>query len=91
MTLENLPNPKESIDIIARVGYLKVENEDLEISLKNHKTINIQPKESIFGLELSLDSAKVTFDTKKLRELPKPINTEEILDQALEEYFQESD
>ena len=90
MTLENLPDPKEAIDIIAKSGYLKIETEDLEISLKNHKTINVQPKDTIFGLEVSPNSAKVTFDTKKLRAPPKPINTQEILDQAIENYFQES-
>lgn len=90
MTIENLPDPKEAIDIVARAGYLKIESKDLEVSLKNHKTVNIQPKNTVFGLEVSPDSVKVTFDTKKLKEPPKPINTEEILDQALEEYFQES-
>lgn len=90
MTLENLPDPKEAIDIAARAGYLKIESKDLDVSLKNHKTVNIQPKNNIFGLEVSPDSAKVTFDTRKLKEPPKPINTEKILDQALEEYFQES-
>jgi hypothetical protein len=90
MTIENLPDPKKSIDIIARSGYLKIETEDLEVSLKNHKTINLQPKDTIFGLEVSPDSAKVTFDTKKLREQPKPINTQEILDRAIEDYLEES-
>lgn len=90
MSLENLPDPKEAIDIIAKAGYLKIESEDLEISLKNHKTVNIQPKNTILGLEVSPDSAKVTFDTKKLKEPVKPLNTSEILDQAIEEYFQES-
>ena len=91
MTLENLPDPKEVVDIIAKAGYLKIESEDLDISLKNHKTINTQLKNSIFGLEVSPDSAKITFDTKKLREPSKPLNTSEILDQAIENYFQESD
>ena len=90
MTIHNLPDPKKAVDIIARAGYLKIENEDLEISLKNHKTISIQPKGNIFGLELSLDSAKITFDTRKLKQPSKPINTKEILDQAIEQYEQES-
>ena len=78
------------IDTLAGVRYLRIENQDLEISLKNHKTLNIQPKDTILGLEVSPDSAKVTFDTKKLREPSKPINTQEILDDALEQYFKES-
>lgn len=90
MTIENIPDPKKAVDIIARTGYLKIENEDLEISLKNHKTISIQPKDNIFGLELSLDSAKVTFDTRKIKQPSKPINTSEILDQAIEQYEEES-
>jgi hypothetical protein len=90
MSIENLPDPKEAIDILARIRYLRIENKDLEISLKNHKTLNIQPKDTILGLEVSPDSAKVTFDTKKLREPPKPINTQEILDRAIEKYLEES-
>ncbi len=90
MSIENLPDPKEAIDILAKSSFLKIETEDLEISLKNHKTINLQPKGTIFGLEVSPDSAKVTFDTKKLREPPEPINTQEILDRAIEEYLEES-
>jgi hypothetical protein len=90
MPLENLPDPKEVVDIIAKAGYLKIESENLEVSLKNHKTINIQPKNTIFGMEVSPDSAKITFDTKKLKEPVKPLNTSEILDQAIENYFQES-
>lgn len=90
MSIENLPDPKEAIDILAKSGFLKIETEDLEIYLKNHKTINLQPKDTIFGLEVSPDSAKVTFDTKKLREPTKPINTQEILDRAIDEYLEES-
>lgn len=89
MALENIPDPIESIDIIAKTGILKIESENLEVTLRNHKTLNLQPKESIFGLEISPDSAKVTFDTKKLKEQNKPINTKDILDRAIGEYFQE--
>ena len=90
--MDNLPDEKGAIDIIAKSGYLKVENEDLSISLEAHNQINIQPKGNIFGAKIKVEdngsiTPTLTFDTKKLREPKKNIDPEQMLDDALEEYF----
>lgn len=93
MSIENLPQePEDIIDLVARAGYLKVENELGSIQLKSHDTIEIQPNETIFGARIKANddgtiTPTLTFDTKKLREPKKKINAEQIVDQALEEFF----
>ena len=94
--MDNLPDEKDTLDIVAKSGYLKVENEDLSISLEVHNQVNIQPKESIFGTKVKVEddgsiTPTLTFDTKKLREPRKNIDPEQILDDALEEYFNEQE
>ena len=85
-------DPKEVIDLVAKSGYLKVENEELSISLESHNQVNIQPKGTPLGAKIRVEESgdvtpMITFDTKKLREPRKEINTTEILDKALEDYF----
>lgn len=93
MSIENLPQePEDIIDLVARAGYLKVENELGSIQLKSHDTIEIQPNGTIFGARIKANddgtiTPTLTFDTKKLREPKKKINAEQIVDQALEEFF----
>lgn len=93
MTIDNLPQePEDIIDLAAKAGYLKVENELGSIQLKSHNTIEIQPNGTIFGARIKANddgtiTPTLTFDTKKLREPRKKINAEEIVDQALEEFF----
>ena len=93
--MENIPDkPEDIIDIVSRAGYLKVENEDLSISLEAHNKVNIQPKGTIFGAKIKVEdngsiTPTLTFDTKKLREPKKDIDPEQILDDALEEYWNE--
>ena len=90
--MDNLPDEKGALDIIAKSGYLKVENEDLSISLESHNQVNIQPKGSIFGAKVKVEedgsiTPTLTFDTKKLRGPKKNIDSEQMLDDALEEYW----
>ena len=85
-------NPEEVIDLVAKTGYLKVENEELSISLDSHNQINIQPKGTPLGAKLRVEESgditpMITFDTKKLREPKKSINPEELLDKAIEDYL----
>lgn len=93
MTIDNLPQePEDIIDLVAKAGYLKVENELGSIQLKSHNTIEIQPNGTIFGARIKANddgtiTPTLTFDTKKLREPRKNIDAEEIVDQALEEFF----
>jgi hypothetical protein len=91
--MEEFPsNPEEVVDLVAKSGYLKVENEELSISLDTHNQINIQPKGTPLGAKLRVEDSGnitpiITFDTKKLREPRKEINPVEMLDKALEDYL----
>ncbi len=90
--MDNLPDEKDALDIVAKSGYLKAENEDLSISLEAHNQVNIQPKGSIFGAKIKVEdngsiTPTLTFDTKKLREPKENIDVDQILDDALEEYW----
>jgi hypothetical protein len=95
MSIENLPQKTEDgIDIIANAGYLGVDTEFGEIKLNSHDSVEIQPKGTPFGAKVKVEdngsiTPTLTFDTKKMREPKKNINPEEILDDALEEFFNE--
>lgn len=85
-------NPEEVIDLVAESGCLKVENDELSISLDAHNQINIQPKGTPLGAKLRVEESgditpMITFDTKKLREPRKEINAIEMLDKAIEDYL----
>jgi hypothetical protein len=90
--MENLPDEKEVVDIIAKSGYLKVEDENLKITLESHNTVNIQPKGTIFGAKIKVDDNKVTptltFDTRKLNQPKKNINPKDIVDEALNDFWE---
>jgi hypothetical protein len=90
--MNNLPEePEEIIDVVAKTQYLKVANELGEIKLEAHNQINIQPKGTPLGMKLKVEETgditpTITFDTKKLREPNKVIDTKQIVDKALEDY-----
>jgi hypothetical protein len=90
--MNNLPEePEEIIDVIAKTQYLKVENELGEIKLDAYNQINFQPKGTPLGMKLKVEETgdiipTITFDTKKLREPSKVIDTKQIVDKALEDY-----
>jgi len=95
--MEDIPsNPKEVIDLVAKTGFLKVENDEMSISLDAHNQINIQPKGTPLGAKLRIEESGnitpiITFDTKKLREPRKEINPVEMLDKALEDYLNDQE
>ena len=90
---ENLPQePEDIVDIAAKARYLKVETELGEIKLNSHNSIEIQPNGVPFGAQVTVEddgsiTPTLTFDTKKMREPKNNINPEEIIDDALEEFF----
>jgi hypothetical protein len=94
MSIENLPEePEEIVDIIAKAGYLKVENELGEIKLNSHNSIEIQPKGTPFGAKVKANNDSsltptLTFDTKKLREPKKNIDTKQLLDDAIDDFWE---
>jgi len=95
MSIEDFPSSeKDFIDIIAKAGYLKASNDEVEISLDSIDTINIQPKGSIFGAKVKLEdngtvSPMLTFDTKKLRDDKKTFDPKGTIDDALKDFLGE--
>ena len=94
MSIENLPEePEEIVDIAAKAGYLKVENELGEIKLNSHNSVEIQPKGTPFGAKVKVNNdgsitPTLTFDTKKLREPKKNIDTKQLLDDAIDDFWE---
>jgi hypothetical protein len=93
MPLENLPQePEEIVDIVAKAGYLKVESDIGEIKLNYHNSVELQPDGTIFGTKIKVEESgnitpTLTLDTKKLRESKKQIDAKQMLDDALEDFF----
>jgi hypothetical protein len=91
----NLPEePEEIIDIAAKAGYLKVDTELGEIKLNSHNSVEIQPKGTPFGAKVKVNNdgsvtPTLTFDTKKLRDPKRNIDAKQMLDDALEDFFNE--
>jgi hypothetical protein len=94
MSIENLPEePEEIVDIVAKAGYLKVETELGEIKLNSHNSVEIQPKGTPFGAKIKVNNdgsltPTLTFDTKKLREPKKNIDTKQLLDDAIDDFWE---
>jgi len=84
----------DALDIVAKSGYLKVETDIGDIKLNSHNSVEIQPKGTIFGTKLKIEDSgdvtpTLTFDTKKLRDPRKNIDAKQMLDDALEDFFNE--
>lgn len=96
MNINDLPeDQKQALDIIAKAGYLKAENDKIKVSLDSANTLNIQPKGTVFGAKLKVESdgsvtPTLTFDTKKLRDKHHYTSPKEILDQALEDFWEDN-
>jgi hypothetical protein len=94
MSIENLPEePEEIVDIAAKAGYLKLQNELGEIKLNSHNSVEIQPKGTPFGAKVKMNNdgsltPTLTFDTKKLREPKKNIDTNKMLDDAIDDFWE---
>ena len=95
MSIENLPEePEDIVDIAARAGYLKVQTDIGEIKLNSHNSFEVQPKGMPFGVKVKVEengniTPTFTFDTKKMREPKKQIDTKQMLDNALEDFLNE--
>jgi len=94
MGIYNLPDSeKDVVDVLAKAGYLKASNDKLEVSLESTNTLNIQPKGNILGAKIKVEdngsiTPTLTFDTKKLREKKNYIPPENLVDQALEDFWE---
>jgi len=94
MSIENLPEePEEIVDIAAKAGYLKVKTDIGDIKLNSHNSVEIQPKGTPFGAKVKVENdgsvtPTLTFDTKKLREPKKNIDTNKMLDDAIDDFWE---
>jgi septum formation topological specificity factor MinE len=96
MSIDNFPeSEKDVVDILAKSGFIKAENDKVEVSLESVNTLNIQLKKNIFGLKVTVEednsiTPTLTFDTKKLRD-KKQIDYKQIVDDAIEKFYKEND
>ena len=94
MGIHNLPDSeKDIVDVLAKAGYLKASNDKVEISLESANTLNVQPKGNVFGAKVKVENdgsitPTLTFDTKKLREKKNYIPPGDLVDKALEEFWE---
>ncbi len=93
MSFDNSPNKKDIVDIAAKAGYLKVENDTAEIKLNSYNEIEVQPKGTIFGAKIKVEedgsiTPTLTFDTKKLRDPNTYIDSKKIVDDALSNFWE---
>lgn len=95
MPVDNTPQePEDIINIAAEVEYLKVDTGLGEVKLNSHNSIEIQPKGTIFGAEIKVEENRditptLTFDTKKLRDPKKNIDTSKMLDDAINDFWEQ--
>lgn len=91
---ENLPQePEEILDIASKAGYLKVDTELGDIKLNSHNSVEIQPDGTIFGTKIKVEengsiTPSLTFDTKKLNDPKKNIDTKQLLDDAIDDFWE---
>lgn len=96
MSIENNPEPIENaMDIFAKAGYVKAENDKISVSLDSANTLSIQPKGTIFGMKVKVEkdnllAPSLTIDTKKLRDTGRYTPPEKLLDQAIENFLKNS-
>ena len=94
MSIENLPEePEEIVDIAAKAGYLKVKTDIGDIKLNSHNQIEVQPKGTPFGAKVKVENdgsvtPTITFDTKKLREPKMNIDTNKMLNDAIDDFWE---
>jgi len=94
--MENSLNSEEyAIDVLAKAGYLKAENDKISVSLDSANTLSIQPKGTIFGMKVKVEqdntlTPSLTIDTKKLRDTGRYTPPEKLLDQAIENFLKNS-
>ena len=91
--MENAPDSTEDVvNILAKAGYLKAENDKIKISLDSANSLNIQPKGTVVGAKVRVEkdgsiTPILTLDTKKLRDKGRYTSPKDALDQALEDFL----
>jgi hypothetical protein len=94
---ENLPQePEKIVDIASKAEYLKVDTNLGEVKLNSHNSVELQPDGTIFGTKIKVEengniTPTLTLDTKKLRESKKNIDTKQLLDDAIDDFWEGQD
>jgi hypothetical protein len=90
---ENFPQePEKIVDIASKAGYFKVDTNLGEVKLNSHNSVELQPDGTIFGTKIKVEengniTPTLTLDTKKLRESKKNIDTKQLLDDAIDDFW----
>lgn len=96
MGVKGLPgDAEEALDQLALTGALQLNTALGDIKLRSSQEVELQPSGTPFGVRLKKeDNGSITptllFDSKKMREKGKPINAEDIVSKALEEFNEDS-
>jgi hypothetical protein len=91
---ENLPQePEKIVDIASKAEYFKVDTNLGEVKLNSHNSVELQPDGTIFGTKIKVEedgniTPTLTLDTKKLRESKKNIDTKQLLDDAIDDFWE---
>jgi hypothetical protein len=92
---ENFPQePEKIVDIASKAEYLKVDTNLGEVKLNSHNSVELQPDGTIFGTKIKVEengniTPTLTLDTKKLRESKKNIDTKQLLDDAIDDFWEQ--
>lgn len=95
MPIDNLPeDEKDIINLASKTGYLTIKTEFGEIKPTSYNEVEMQPKGTPFGAKVKVEengdlTPMLTFDTKKLRDPKKDIDPKQLLDDALEDFWNE--
>jgi hypothetical protein len=85
--------PEDIINLAANVDYLKVDTEIGNVKLNSYNSVEVQPDGTIFGTKIKVEESgnitpTLTFDTKKLRGPKKNIDTKQLLDDAINDFWE---
>jgi hypothetical protein len=85
--------PEDIIDIASKAEYLKVDTRLGEIKLNSHNSVEVQPDGTLLGTKVKVEengniTPTLTFDTKKLRDKEKNIDTIKMLDDAINDFWE---
>lgn len=95
MSIKDTPQePEDLINIAAKAEYLKVDTKIGEVKLNSYNSVEIQPDGTIFGAKIKVEedgniTPTLTFDTRKLNEPKKNIDTNKMLDDAINDFWEQ--
>jgi hypothetical protein len=95
MPVDNTPQePEDIINIASKAEYLKVDTEFGEVKLNSYNSVEVQPDGTLLGAKIKVEengdiTPTLTFDTKKLRGPKKNIDTSKMLDDAINDFWEQ--